>query len=148
MFSSHAVQWNVYLLFLKGPRKNDECGKTIVVGRLFIWALYRDQRKWTILIWKHCMWQRWVEFSLYSVFLFIQPFCIQFLNCGCMFDTDIVKGEMCRRSITIVCKGHFLCVWCRLMFFTWPGSLVAVALKTKKVQFYICLKSFIKARSG
>jgi hypothetical protein len=24
---------------------NDECGNTIVLGKLFIWAMYRDQRK-------------------------------------------------------------------------------------------------------
>jgi hypothetical protein len=26
------------------PKINDECRKTIVVGKLFIWAMYRDQR--------------------------------------------------------------------------------------------------------
>jgi hypothetical protein len=33
-------------MFLKRQRKiNDECGEMIVAGKLFIWAMYRDQRK-------------------------------------------------------------------------------------------------------
>jgi hypothetical protein len=35
---------------MNGQRKmNNECRKTIVVGKLFIWVIYRDQRNRTIL---------------------------------------------------------------------------------------------------
>jgi hypothetical protein len=34
-------------MFPKGLRKiNDECGKMIVAEKVFIWAEYRDQRKY------------------------------------------------------------------------------------------------------
>jgi hypothetical protein len=64
--SSQDIQWTLYPLFLKGPRKiNDECRKTKVAGKLFIWEMYRDQRKWMILAWKQCMREWWIEVSLY-----------------------------------------------------------------------------------
>jgi hypothetical protein len=31
---------------MKEPQKiNDECEKTIVAGKLFMWVMYRDQKK-------------------------------------------------------------------------------------------------------
>jgi hypothetical protein len=48
-----------------GPKEiNNECGKTIVVGKLFIWAMYRGQRKCTILARKQGMWEKWIQVSL------------------------------------------------------------------------------------
>jgi hypothetical protein len=42
-FVLHTV--NLYPSLLKEPQKVDECKKMIVAGKLFMWPMYRDQRK-------------------------------------------------------------------------------------------------------
>jgi hypothetical protein len=62
---TYCIVWNLYPSFLKGPRKlNDEWRKTIVAGKLFVGAVYRDQRKWMLLAWKQCVRKQWIEVSL------------------------------------------------------------------------------------
>jgi hypothetical protein len=50
---NYQIQWNLYPLFVKGPRKinND-------AGEFFIWVMHRDQRKWMIFPWKQYIWGR------------------------------------------------------------------------------------------
>jgi hypothetical protein len=43
----------------------------IIAGKLLIWAIYKDQRKWTILVWKQCMWEQWIEVSLYIIIYYM-----------------------------------------------------------------------------
>jgi hypothetical protein len=50
----------------EGTVKNKRMWETIVVRKVCVWTMYRDQRRWTILAWKRCMQEWWIEVSLLS----------------------------------------------------------------------------------
>jgi hypothetical protein len=126
------IWWNLYLSFLKGPWKiNDECGKTIVAGKLFIWETYRDQSLWMILAWKQCTWEQWIDVSLYCMLLLKSAhttmctvhiascFKINILVVGdCKCSPDGKLPLHCRHGFGLGSLGKVTCIW------LWPKSLL------------------------
>jgi hypothetical protein len=47
---------------------------------LFIWASYRDWRKWKILAWKQCIWERQIDVSLHCITNLEAKCCARYLD--------------------------------------------------------------------